>query len=93
LPKNHGDSGTVPPNFYKNILPPGHLDVLEALPDSISSTFYLAGGTGLALHLGTRLRGGWQLNNRCCEIITVSKILDRHDECLWHNLNYPTIQT
>jgi predicted nucleotidyltransferase component of viral defense system len=42
------------PNFYKNVLRPGDLAVLEALPDFVTSAFYLAGGTGLAFHLGHR---------------------------------------
>jgi hypothetical protein len=40
--------------FFKNVLRPEDLHVLEALPHSIHSNFYLAGGTGLALLLGHR---------------------------------------
>lgn len=41
-------------NFFKNVLRPEDLHVLENLPESIHSNFYLAGGTGLALMLGHR---------------------------------------
>jgi hypothetical protein len=44
----------MPQNFYKNALRGKDLRVLEALPSSICSSFYLAGGTGLALRLGHR---------------------------------------
>jgi predicted nucleotidyltransferase component of viral defense system len=42
------------PSFFKNALRPEDLAVLEALSDFVSPAFYLAGGTGLALHFGHR---------------------------------------